>query len=66
VDDFDPEGAARAVTEALRPLGTPERAVREKRYLKRSAASRLKRRADCGGSGNLNDRTHGQRHPALA
>jgi 3-methyladenine DNA glycosylase AlkD len=34
VDDFDPEGAAREVTEALRPLGTPERAVQEKRYLK--------------------------------
>jgi 3-methyladenine DNA glycosylase AlkD len=34
VDDFDPEAAARAVTEALRPLGTPERAQQEKRYLK--------------------------------
>lgn len=34
VDDFDPEAAARAVTEALRPLGTPERAAREKQYLK--------------------------------
>jgi 3-methyladenine DNA glycosylase AlkD len=34
VDDFDPETAARAVTEALRPLGTPERATQEKRYLK--------------------------------
>jgi 3-methyladenine DNA glycosylase AlkD len=34
VGDFDPEAAARAVTEALRPLGTPERAVQEKRYLK--------------------------------
>jgi 3-methyladenine DNA glycosylase AlkD len=34
VDDFDPEAAARAVTEALRPLGTPERATQEKRYLK--------------------------------
>src|SRR5262249_54413482 len=31
---FDPEAAARAVTEALRLLGTPERAVQEKRYLK--------------------------------
>jgi 3-methyladenine DNA glycosylase AlkD len=34
VGDFDPEAAARAVTEALRPLGTPERAAQEKRYLK--------------------------------
>jgi 3-methyladenine DNA glycosylase AlkD len=34
VDDFDPEAAARAVTEALRPLGTPARAAQEKRYLK--------------------------------
>jgi 3-methyladenine DNA glycosylase AlkD len=34
VDDFDPETAARAVTEALRPLGTPARAAQEKRYLK--------------------------------
>jgi 3-methyladenine DNA glycosylase AlkD len=34
VRDFDPEAAARAVTEALQPLGTPERAVQEKRYLK--------------------------------
>jgi 3-methyladenine DNA glycosylase AlkD len=34
VDHFDPEAAARAVTDALRPLGTPERAVQEKRYLK--------------------------------
>jgi 3-methyladenine DNA glycosylase AlkD len=34
VGDFDPEVAARAVTEALQPLGTPERAVQEKRYLK--------------------------------
>jgi 3-methyladenine DNA glycosylase AlkD len=34
VGDFDPEAAARAVTEALQPLGTPERAVQEKRYLK--------------------------------
>ena len=32
--DFDPEEAASAVAEALRPLGTPERAVQEKRYLK--------------------------------
>jgi len=31
---FDAEEAARAVTEALRPLGTPERATQEKRYLK--------------------------------
>jgi 3-methyladenine DNA glycosylase AlkD len=31
---FDPEEAARAVADALRPLGTPERAVQEKRYLK--------------------------------
>jgi 3-methyladenine DNA glycosylase AlkD len=31
---FDPEGAALAVTGALRPLGTPERAAQEKRYLK--------------------------------
>ncbi|MGH3293128.1 MAG: DNA alkylation repair protein [Trebonia sp.] len=34
MDDFDPEAAALAVTEGLRPLGTPERAAREKRYLK--------------------------------
>jgi hypothetical protein len=34
VGDFDPEAAARAVTEALQPLGTPEPAVQEKRYLK--------------------------------
>jgi 3-methyladenine DNA glycosylase AlkD len=34
VDDFDPETAARAVTEALLPLGAPDRAVQEKRYLK--------------------------------
>ena len=33
-DAFDPEEAARALAEALRPLGTPERAVQEKRYLK--------------------------------
>jgi 3-methyladenine DNA glycosylase AlkD len=31
---FDAEEAARAVTGALRPLGTPERATQEKRYLK--------------------------------
>jgi 3-methyladenine DNA glycosylase AlkD len=34
VDDFDPSAAALAVTEELRPLGTTERATREKRYLK--------------------------------
>jgi 3-methyladenine DNA glycosylase AlkD len=34
VDDFDPVTAALAVTDALRPLGTPERAAQEKRYLK--------------------------------
>jgi 3-methyladenine DNA glycosylase AlkD len=34
VAEFDPGAAARAVTEALQPLGTPERAVQEKRYLK--------------------------------
>jgi 3-methyladenine DNA glycosylase AlkD len=34
VDDFDPAAAALAVTEELRPLGTPERATQEKRYLK--------------------------------
>jgi 3-methyladenine DNA glycosylase AlkD len=34
VDHFDPEAAARAVTDELRPLGTPERAAQEKRYLK--------------------------------
>jgi 3-methyladenine DNA glycosylase AlkD len=34
MDGFDPEGAALAVVEALRPLGTPERAVQERRYLK--------------------------------
>ena len=38
MDDFDPEAAARAVTEALRPLGTPERATQEKRYLKSDLA----------------------------
>ena len=32
---FDPEAAAPAVVEALRPLGTAERAAQEKRYLKR-------------------------------
>jgi hypothetical protein len=31
---FDPEAAALAVAESLRPLGTPERAAQEKRYLK--------------------------------
>jgi 3-methyladenine DNA glycosylase AlkD len=34
VDDFDPEAAALAVTGELVPLGTPERAAQEKRYLK--------------------------------
>jgi 3-methyladenine DNA glycosylase AlkD len=34
VADFDPDAAAGAVAEALRPLGTPERAGQEKRYLK--------------------------------
>jgi 3-methyladenine DNA glycosylase AlkD len=34
VDDFDPQAAALAVTDQLRPLGTPERAAQEKRYLK--------------------------------
>ena len=34
MDDFDPEAAALAVTDELRPLGTPERAAQEKRYLK--------------------------------
>jgi 3-methyladenine DNA glycosylase AlkD len=34
VDDFDPEAAALAVTGGLRPLGSPERAAQEKRYLK--------------------------------
>jgi 3-methyladenine DNA glycosylase AlkD len=33
-EDFDPAEAARAVTAALRSLGTPERAAQEKRYLK--------------------------------
>ncbi|HEX4830915.1 MAG TPA: DNA alkylation repair protein [Trebonia sp.] len=31
---FDPEAAARALAESLRPLGTPERAAQEQRYLK--------------------------------
>lgn len=31
---FDPDEAARALTAALRPLGTADRAAREKRYLK--------------------------------
>jgi 3-methyladenine DNA glycosylase AlkD len=31
---FSPDGAARALTAALRSLGTPERATQEKRYLK--------------------------------
>ena len=31
---FDPRAAADEVVEALRPLGTPERAAQEKRYLK--------------------------------
>jgi hypothetical protein len=34
MDAFDPEEAALAVVEALRPLGTPERAAQERRYLK--------------------------------
>lgn len=34
VGAFDAEEAARELTAALRPLGTPERAAREKRYLK--------------------------------
>jgi 3-methyladenine DNA glycosylase AlkD len=34
VGDFDAEGAAVAVAGELRPLGSAERAVREKRYLK--------------------------------
>ena len=33
-DAFKPDEAARALTAALRPLGTPERAAQEKRYLK--------------------------------
>jgi|SRR5580693_3857604 3-methyladenine DNA glycosylase AlkD len=31
---FDPEGAAAAVADALRAVGTPDRAAQEKRYLK--------------------------------
>jgi 3-methyladenine DNA glycosylase AlkD len=34
VDGFEPEAAALAVAEALRAVGTAERAVQEKRYLK--------------------------------
>ena len=34
MDDFDPEAAALAVTDGLRPLGTPGRAAQEKKYLK--------------------------------
>jgi 3-methyladenine DNA glycosylase AlkD len=34
MDGFEAEGAALAVAEALRAVGTPERAVQEKRYLK--------------------------------
>jgi 3-methyladenine DNA glycosylase AlkD len=34
MDGFDPEGAALAVAEALRAVGTAERAAQEKRYLK--------------------------------
>lgn len=34
MDAFDPEAAAGAVADALRALGTPERAAGEKRYLK--------------------------------
>jgi 3-methyladenine DNA glycosylase AlkD len=34
MDAFDPDDAARAVSQALREVGTPERAAQEKRYLK--------------------------------
>src|ERR1700722_267526 len=34
MDGFDPEGAALAVADELRAVGTPERAAQEKRYLK--------------------------------
>jgi hypothetical protein len=34
VHGFDPEPAAAALTETLRPLGTTARAAQEKRYLK--------------------------------
>jgi 3-methyladenine DNA glycosylase AlkD len=34
MDGFEPEGAALAVTEALRAVGTAKRAAQEKRYLK--------------------------------
>ena len=34
MDGFEPEAAALAVAEALRAVGTAERAVQEKRYLK--------------------------------
>jgi 3-methyladenine DNA glycosylase AlkD len=34
MDDFDPEEATRLTVAALRPLGTPERAAQERRYLK--------------------------------
>jgi 3-methyladenine DNA glycosylase AlkD len=34
MDGFDPEGAALAVAEALRAVGTADRAAQEKRYLK--------------------------------
>src|SRR5262245_52560804 len=34
VDGFDPDAAAAELTEALRPLGSAERAAQEKRYLK--------------------------------
>ena len=34
MDGFDPERAAAAVADALRAIGTPERAAQEKRYLK--------------------------------
>jgi 3-methyladenine DNA glycosylase AlkD len=34
MDEFDPEGAALAVAEALRAVGTAERGAQEKRYLK--------------------------------
>ena len=34
MDGFDPEGAALAVADALRAVGTADRAAQEKRYLK--------------------------------
>ncbi len=33
MDGFDPAEAALAVVAALRPLGTPERAAQQRRYL---------------------------------